>query len=112
MTDEPKKKRGRPPLSPEAKAESLRKKTERANEWHKKNGYLAQKKHQQNNPEKYKNYKKNFQDWSRITLVHIPAEKRESLIDLLSRENTDITNLFVGLVLEKYGVDLSKDGGN
>lgn len=44
MTDEPKKKRGRPPLSTEAKAENYEERKKYTNEWHKKTGYAAQKK--------------------------------------------------------------------
>lgn len=100
MTDEPKKKRGRPPLSPEAKAENYEERKKYTNEWHKKTGYAAQKKYRESHPFVYSERKYHE------ARVHISREKRDILKELAKREKITISELFIIAVEEKYKVNL------
>jgi hypothetical protein len=92
MSDELKKKRGRPPLSPEMKAVSKSKKQAYNNAYKKAHGYVSQKK---------------YHSMQYEPKIRVPVEKKKMLIDLLATENSSLTGMFVSLVKEKYGIDLS-----
>lgn len=97
--EEEKKKRGRPPLSPEEKEKRRIVRNKSAADRHKKNGYVAQKKYRNSHPEKYnQNYEPK---------IRIPLEKKDVLTKLIGQTGLTITQLFVGAVEEKYGVNLS-----
>lgn len=88
------KKRGRPPLPPEERERRRIERNKLSNEIHKKTGYAAQKK-----------YKKNNYD---VLSILLPKESRHLLDEIVYRENTTISSLFLNAVEEKYSVKLSK----
>lgn len=90
--EEAKKKRGRPPLTPEQKKVSVERKRERDKGYKKASGYVHQ---------------KNYRNSRYEPKISIPATKKDSLMLLVKQENTSITGLFVSLIKDKYGVDLS-----
>lgn len=92
MPDEIKKKRGRPPLPPEVKAERLKAKMEYNKTYTKLTGYARQKKYRSQRYE---------------PKISIPAGKKDALISLTIREGTSISGLFISLIKEKYNIDLS-----
>lgn len=98
MSTEPKK-RGRPPLSPEKKAERVIAKNKSTNEAHRKSGYSAQKKYRASHPEVYRG--RTYEPKLRI-----PMDKKDTLAQLMAQTGLTITQLFVGAVEEKYGVIL------
>lgn len=92
MPDEVKK-RGRPPLSPEEKEARRIAKNKRDNELKKQRGYPAQVKYR---AARY------------MPRVYLSAKSKESLETLLQKESLTLTQLFIGLVYEKYGILLEE----
>ena len=99
MADEIKKKRGRPPLSPEKKTERIIAKNQSTNAYHKKTGYAAQKKYKASHPEVYCAYEPK---------IRMPVDKKDVVTQLTAQTGLTITQLFVTAVEEKYGVILHK----
>ena len=95
MADEIKKKRGRPPLSPEEREAHRKAKNKRDNERKKAKGYTAQ-----------KNYRENRKGQVYEPKLVIPASKKALLFELMKSAGMTTTQLFVTAVEEKYGVDL------
>lgn len=112
MADEIKKKRGRPPLSPEIKAERIALKNASTNAYHKKNGYAAQEKYRQAHPEKYRAYRETARGRTYEPKLRIPIEKKDELASLLQSEGVSLTQMFVTLVMEKYGINLSSENAD
>lgn len=100
MADEPKRKRGRPPLSPEAKVESYKERNKYKNEWHKQTGYAAQKKYREAHPFVYSERK--YHD----VKVYISRERKDDLKDLAKREGLTVSEMFIRAVEEKYSINL------
>lgn len=92
MPDEIKKKRGRPPLSPELKAERAKKKMKYDKQYSKATKYARQKKY----------HSKRYEP-----KISIAADKKAILIGLTQKERTSIPGLFIMLVKDKYNIDLS-----
>lgn len=109
MDGEGKRKRGRPALSPEEKTERAAKRAEQSAAIHKANGYAAQKKYQKEHPEKRRIYRKTQEAKTYSAKIRIPVEMKDELFRILKRENLSLTQMFVTLVREKYGVDLKPD---
>lgn len=107
MADEIKKKRGRPPMSPELKAERIVQKNALTNAYHKKNGYASQKKYREAHPDKYRTYRATSNGRTYEPKLRIPIDKKEELTLLLQSEGVSLTQLFMILVMEKYGINLS-----
>lgn len=100
-----KKKRGRPPLPPGIKAERVAQRNASINAYHKSTGWAAQKK-----------YKASHRDVCRGRTyepkLRIPMDKKDILVQLMAQTGLTITQLFVGAVEEKYGVNLHKNIDN
>lgn len=96
---EEKKKRGRPPLPPEVKAERVAQRNAYKSAYHKRTQYAAQKKYKATHPEVYRG--KYYEP-----KIRVPLDKKESLVSLMERTGLTITQLFIGAVEEKYGVIL------
>ena len=95
------KKRGRPPLSPEAREARRIAKNKSSAEWHKKNGYAAQKRYKAAHPEQRG---QNYEPKIRIALEFKP------IIESLTAETgLSITQLFISAIEEKYKVVLHRD---
>lgn len=103
------KRRGRPPLSSEERAKRIESRAIKSNEYHKSSGYSAQTKYRQAHLEQYREYKEAARKRIYEPKIRIPFDKKEDLSLLLQRENLSLTQLFVTLVLEKYGLDLSSN---
>ena len=99
---EEKKRRGRPPLSPEEKALRLKEKNKRDIERQKNNGYAAQKKYRLAHPDNVVKWRQRFYE----PKIRIPKELRPILNSLIKDTGLTITQLFVSAVEEKYGVTL------
>ena len=82
-------------MSPEERELRRKERNRRSNEAHKRSGYAAQAK-----------YKKNNYDELSVLL---PKESRRLLDEIVYKENTTISSLFLNAVEEKYGIKLSKD---
>ena len=95
MADGVQKKRGRPPLSPEIKAERASRKGILANAYHKQTGYAAQARYRTAHPEKYRNYREIAKGKTYEPKLRIPIEKKEALTQLLDREHMSLTHMFV-----------------
>lgn len=102
------KMRGRPPLSPEEKERRRVEKNTTTAVYHKKTGYAAQKKYQQTHKEQYQVYKKKQRGSIYEPKIRIPMEYKNELSQLLKEEEMSLTQLFIFLVREKYGIDFSK----
>lgn len=83
------KKRGRPPLSAEKKAESIAKRK------------AYKKEYRSNHPEVYKG---RFYE----PKIRIPISNKEKLQSLLFSTGLSISQIFIDAVREKYDIDLSK----
>lgn len=100
-------------MSPEMKAERIAKKNASTNAYHKMNGYASQKKYRQAHPEKYRAYRESTRGRTYEPKLRIPIEKKDKLTLLLQGEGVSLTQMFISLVMEKYGIDLSsEDTGN
>ena len=96
MAIEPKK-RGRPPMSPEKKAEAQARRSAAQNKHHKSTGWAAQKKYRsQHGGERYE---------AKVTM---PAVNRDAFTALLEQNGMTISELVLGAVYEKYGIDFRK----
>lgn len=109
MADEIKKRRGRPPMSPEMKAERVARKNASTNAYHKKSGYAAQEKYRQAHPEKYRTYREAARGRTYEPKLRIPIDKKDELASLLQSEGVSLTQMFMALVMEKYGINLSSE---
>lgn len=96
--DNPIKRRGRPPLSPEEREAHRILKNKRDNERKKQQGYVAQKRYRENHKGELYEPK-----------LKIPFEKKNDLLELLRSTGLTMTDLFVGAVEEKYKINLHKD---
>lgn len=108
MADE-KKKRGRPPLPPEEKERRRVAKNATVAAYHKSTGYAAQNKYKKANPERYREYNRRARETVYEPKIRLHVSKKEALQSLLQAEGLSLTQLFVTLVLEKYGIDLTGD---
>lgn len=106
---EEKKKRGRPPLSPEEKERRRVAKNATVAAYHKSTGYAAQNKYKKANPERYREYNRRARETVYEPKIRLHVSKKEALQSLLQAEGLSLTQLFVTLVLEKYGIDLTGD---
>lgn len=97
MADETKKKGGRPPLSPEEREVRRKAKVKRDNERQKERGYPAR-----------KSYIERHKGEIYEPKLRIPASNKPELEQLLVKTGLTVTQLFVGAVKEKYGIDLSE----
>lgn len=108
MSDTPKK-RGRPPMPPELKAQVLEERRIKKNAYKKAydkaNGYSSQKKYKAAHPEVYRG--RHYEPKLRI-----PLGRKDTLAQLMAQTGLTITQLFVGAVEEKYGVILHDDVDN
>lgn len=86
------KKRGRPPLTPEQRAQRAIARAEYKRVYDKARGYDRQKR---------------FRAKKYAVLLWLPAEKRDLLDNLLKKLDTSPRELFIDLVNEKYEIDLS-----
>jgi hypothetical protein len=93
MDNQVKRKRGRPPLSPEEREARRIEHIKRSNEYHKKTGYAAQAK-----------YKKNHYD--ELTVL-FPKKARHILEEIITKEGKSISSLFLNAFEEKYNIKLS-----
>lgn len=92
-----KKKRGRPPLSPEKKADAQARRSAAQNAHHKSTGWAAQKKYRsQHSGERYE---------AKVTM---PAVNRDAFSNLLEQTGLTISDLVLEAVYEKYGIDFRK----
>lgn len=105
--NEEKKKRGRPPLSPEEKENRRVAKIANVAAYHKKTGYAAQNKYKKSNPEKYREYNRRSREKVYEPKIRLPLSKKETLQDLLKAEGLSLTQLFAVLVSKEYGIDLT-----
>ena len=97
MADEVKRGRGRPPLSPEKKAEAQARRSAAQNTHHKSTGWAAQKKYRgQHKGERYE---------AKVTM---PAVNRDAFTKLLEHTGLTISDLVLEAVYEKYGIDFRK----
>jgi len=104
-SQEPKRGRGRPPLSPEEKEQRQGEYTKRSNEAHKKSNYAAKKKYFAANPDKVKEWRGNYYEPKvRIHKDFVP--EFQALI--ASTDFSSITDFFISAVEEKYNIILSK----
>lgn len=97
MYPENTKKPGRPPLSPEEREARRIAKNKRGNARQKERGYPAR-----------KSYVERHKGEIYEPKLRIPSSNKQDLERLLSETGLTITQLFVGAVKEKYGVDLSQ----
>lgn len=95
MADEMKKKSGRPPLSPDEREARRKAKVQRDNNRQKERGYPAR-----------KNYVERHRGEIYEPKLRIPAANKPELEQLLAETGLTMTQLFVGAVKEKYGIDL------
>jgi hypothetical protein len=109
MADEEKRKRGRPPLSPELKAERAAARKEYNKAYLKAHGFAAQRKYDKTEKgvAARRNYVKKNAGKRYAARISIPASKKDVLLDLVKSSNMSINKFFVSLVEEKYNVDLS-----
>ena len=109
MADEIKKKRGRPPLNPDLKAQNVALRREKhaayQREYAKRTGCAAQKKYRASHPEVYRG--RHYEPKLRI-----PIEKKDVLMRLVAETGMSITQLFVEAVQEKYNVTLAPSVDN
>ena len=89
---EVKKKRGRPPLSPEER-EAKRKESKR--------------KYNISNPDIVKKSYQNYINRYDRLVIDVPKKYRPKLNDLLDKTGFNITTLFLKAVEDKYGIKLS-----
>ncbi len=94
---EEKKKRGRPPLSPEIKAERIKAHQAASADWHKKNGYSSQRTYR----EKHKGERYDIR-------ISMPAKNKSKLLSLSTNLQKSPSELFFDAILTQYGVDLKK----
>lgn len=97
MANEIKGKGGRPPLSPEDREARRKAKIKRDNERQKERGYPAR-----------KSYVKRHKGEVYEPKLRMPASNKGMLEQLLAETGLTVTQLFVGAVKEKYGIDLSE----
>lgn len=109
MADEIKKKRGRPPMSSEMKAERVARRNASTNAYHKRNGYASQEKYRQAHPDRYLAYREAAKGRTYEPKLRIPIDKKDKLTSLLQSEDVSLTQLFITLVMEKYGINLSSE---
>ena len=109
MPEQPTPKRGRRPLTPEQKAESAERRREYYRAYAKAHGRTNKRAWDISEQgvasakarmQKYRSSHYQFQ-------ISIPASKKELLLALVNKERQTPSNLFVDLVQEKYGIDLS-----
>ena len=106
---EEKKKRGRPPLSPEEKERRRVAKNAAVAAYHKSTGYAAQNKYKKANPERYREYNRRARETVYEPKIRLHMSKKAVLQSLLQAEGLSLTQMFTTLVLEKYGIDLADD---
>lgn len=106
---EEKRKRGRPPLSPEEKERRRVAKNAAVAAYHKNTGYAAQNKYKKANPERYREYNRRARETVYEPKIRLHMSKKAVLQSLLQAEGLSLTQMFTTLVLEKYGIDLADD---
>lgn len=106
---EEKRKRGRPPLSPEEKERRRVAKNAAVAAYHKSTGYAAQNKYKKANPERYREYNRRARETVYEPKIRLHMSKKAVLQSLLQAEGLSLTQMFTALVLEKYGIDLADD---
>jgi len=99
-SQETKRGRGRPPLSPEEKEAKQLILNKKSAQCHKDTDYAAQRKYRENNPDKYKRYS--------VKIV-IATEFKETLDTLVESSGLSLTSLFINAVEEKHNIKLRKD---
>lgn len=104
MTDESKKKRGRPPLTPEQKAMRQKKVSKPGISSTKMGGYASQRRYKENHPDKVKEWQRRYYE----PKVRVLQEYRADLERLCRETQLTLSQLFVGAVEEKYCVVLQK----
>lgn len=104
MADKINKKRGRPPMSPEMKAERTAKRSAATNAYHKSTGYAAQNKYRQSHIEQYRDYRKSLRGKTYEPKLRIPMDKKDALLRLMEQTGLTITQLCIGAVEEKYNI--------
>lgn len=97
LSDEIKRKRGRPRLTDEEREARRIAKNATVAAYHKKNGYAAQK--------KYKSLHRGERYEPNITM---PAANREAFLTLLQQTGMTSSELVFGAVYDKYGIDFRK----
>lgn len=103
-----KKKRGRPPLSPEERELRRIERNKRSSEAHKKSGYAADKRYRENNPDKISKKNRIYRNKNDSLTVTLSKEYR-SVIDRLTNETgLSISDLFITAVEMQYDVKLKK----
>lgn len=113
MEEEKKKKRGRPRLSPDKKAEREKEKQAKSAAYHAASGYAAQKKYSKAHPEKAKQaasrYAKKHNGELYSPHISIYKDFKQIIDDLAKTTGLSINQLFIGAVEEKYNVTLHKN---
>ena len=89
----PKKKRGRHPLSAEEREARQKEHNKRSAEIHKRNGYAAQKKYRKEHP-LYE------------IKIRVPEKNKEIVSEIIKKSGMSATQFFAFLILEKYDVDI------
>ena len=109
MTEQPKAKKGRPPLTPEQKEASAAKKREYFRMYAKAHGRankMAWDKSEKgvvSNRKRAETYRSSHYQYR----ISIPASKKDLLLELASKEGVSVNALFISLIKEKYDIDLS-----
>jgi len=104
QSHEPKKGRGRPPLSPEEKELRRIAKNKRTNEYHKQSGYAAQRKYDSANPEKIAEIRDSYYS----PKIYIDRDFEEKFNQLFKDSKLkSMSEFFINAVEEKYDVVLS-----
>jgi len=92
---EEKKKRGRPPLPPEMKAEQIKARRAASASWHKQNGYSSQ-----------RNYREKHRGERYDLRVSMPAKNKSKLLELSASLQKSPSELFFDAIFTQYGIDL------
>lgn len=89
------KRRGRPPLPPEERAERLKQRRKEENERRKAAGYISQKKYRETRKGTYYEFK-----------ISINNDKKVLLDQLVAETGLSKPQLFLRALKDKYGIDL------
>lgn len=113
MSDETKKKRGRPPLTDAEREKRRIESNKRQAERLKRNGYAAQKKyHTMNDPAKEREWRKESRERQRGKVyepkIRIQIDFKPTLMQLMTDTGLSLTALCLTALEEKYGVVLQK----
>ena len=103
---ETRKKRGRPPLTPEELEARRITNNKRSVEWHRSTGYAAQKRYKESHPDQRTRERARERAKTYEPKVRIPMEFKGIIESLTNDTGLSITRLFISAVEEKYNVVL------